>query len=484
MLCPVCRVSMAAEVDEVDFESAPVPQRSLWSLMGQEVADADVGSKRQSPASNTESVDKEAESRPRSLWALMSDPDGVPSEAADAAETSVRGKDAAVAEGAGDDSEDTLEDEYAPPAVGSPPKSDSDDHDSSSESDDSLSDDDEADGWDVDDPVGDLDGLGDLLPQNTDEGSKVLLPPGFRRGQISAGLGAFGVLATGLTLLPAFWMKLPSSIAGLIAITLGYQALGISRRVPRASRPSSAFPMAGMALGAVSIFAGPVFLTQLGESWRRNSESQVIRTRLTEVGTALSGYHDQYEHFPAGGLFVSDEQGIEIGQHGWMTQLLPWIEQSALYSRIDLQKPWDAPENRPPMSVAVSTFLAPGVEYKPTSDGYATTHYAGVGGRVRTRSGLLSIGIFEKNSAIRRTDIADGLANTLVAGEIVTALPAWGAPDNWREAGRGLNRAISGFGNASGTGAHFLMADGSVHFFSNRTSPEALERMSTRDAND
>ena len=40
------------------------------------------------------------------------------------------------------------------------------------------------------------------------------------------------------------------------------------------------------------------------------------------------------------------------------------------------------------------------------------------------------------------------------------------------------------FGNADGTGALFLMADGSVRFFSNKTSRKILEKLSTRDGAD
>ena len=41
-----------------------------------------------------------------------------------------------------------------------------------------------------------------------------------------------------------------------------------------------------------------------------------------------------------------------------------------------------------------------------------------------------------------------------------------------------------GFGNAGGTGAHFLMADGSVKFFPNSTSRDVLIRLSTRNGDD
>jgi len=65
------------------------------------------------------------------------------------------------------------------------------------------------------------------------------------------------------------------------------------------------------------------------------------------------------------------------------------------------------------------------MEHEPTARGLATTHFAGVGGLIQTEQGLLPTGIFNKNSAIRIEDVTDGMSQTLVAGEIARALPAW-----------------------------------------------------------
>ena len=55
-------------------------------------------------------------------------------------------------------------------------------------------------------------------------------------------------------------------------------------------------------------------------------------------------------------------------------------------------------------------------------------------------------GLFSVNSKVRRQDVADGLSNTLAAGEIADQLPAWGDPENWRTVGKGINRDAQGFG--------------------------------------
>jgi hypothetical protein len=89
--------------------------------------------------------------------------------------------------------------------------------------------------------------------------------------------------------------------------------------------------------------------------------------------------------------------------------------------------------------------------------------------------------LFGVNSKVTRKDVTDGQANTLAAGEIADNFPPWGDPENWRPIGKGINRDAQGFGNHDRTGACFLMADGSVRYFSNKTSTRVMTALSTRD---
>jgi hypothetical protein len=170
--------------------------------------------------------------------------------------------------------------------------------------------------------------------------------------------------------------------------------------------------------------------------------------------------------------------------HGWMTDLLPHLGYEQLSAQIDRGRPWSDPANGPAMQTRVEPFLTPDTPYEPTATGHAPTHFAGVGGRVETDFGTGDLGIFGRNSQVTRDDVIDGLSQTMVAGEIAQSIPAWGEPDNWRSIGQGLNQSPHGFGNAADTGAHFLMADGSVRFLSNRTSLRTLQRLATRNGSE
>lgn len=464
-----------------------------------ETSDDDPSNAATEDASKTEaSPDDTDESRGRGLWAMM----GVGAKADE--ESSAESADEPVAEssdeqpGASADGEENFDTAVPSDAndnadvqddarVGDEPDievepdiEDEADEGDLEDRDWSLADEDEEDGWDVEDPQADLDDLDSLLPPpvpTPDEGP----PPGRRKGIAALVAGSTALLFAGLTILPWFWVKFPSTVAGVIALVFGYQAMGEGRRVRGCKAPVTA-PL-GMALGLAGMFAGPAFLNELGNDMRERASAEAVRANLVRIGEALSRYHAEHGRFPAGGEW-EDIDGVEIGMHGWMTSLLPYLEQNEIVSAIDRTKPWNDPVNLPAMSQPVPHFLVPDIEHAPNSQGYATAHYSGVGGEIMTDEGRYVLGIFGRDVRISRFDVTDGLSQTMVVGEINRNFPAWGSTGNWRQTGRGLNQDPAGFGNADGTGAHFLMADGSVRFLPNRTSPEVLDRLSTRDADD
>ncbi|MBL6705741.1 MAG: DUF1559 domain-containing protein, partial [Planctomycetaceae bacterium] len=211
---------------------------------------------------------------------------------------------------------------------------------------------------------------------------------------------------------------------------------------------------------------------------------EVIESNLGNISKALNEYAIEKGSFPAGGTFTVNDEGLEVGMHGWMTSLLPYLGYTEIYASIELSKPWNDDANSAAMSRPIPTFLIPSVPHEPTGRGLATAHYSGIGGLIQTEQGLLPTGIFDKNAPVRIEEVSDGMSQTLIAGEIARALPAWGDPENWRTVEGPLNKRLSSFGNAAGTGAHFLLGDGSVRFFSNKTSPDVLQKLATRNAGD
>lgn len=184
---------------------------------------------------------------------------------------------------------------------------------------------------------------------------------------------------------------------------------------------------------------------------------------IRSLARALQEYHDHYQTFPAGGTF--DNQGRAL--HGWMTAILPYLEQKPLYQTIDLAKPWDHPDNRQPFQTVVAGFLSPNGVGKQDDRGYALAHYAANG---RVLGG---------DMPLRLDMITDGAANTLLLGEAAGNFKPWGSPTNWRDPALGLNRTPDGFGTPGRPGTIFAFADGSARVLSNATDPEVLRALST-----
>jgi hypothetical protein len=202
-------------------------------------------------------------------------------------------------------------------------------------------------------------------------------------------------------------------------------------------------------------------------SWsgfRWNIES---RTDLRQIGIALQGYHEEHAHLPAGGTF--DRLGRPL--FSWQTALLPFMDQAALFQRINLEVPWDARENIDALSTIVPAYSNERAESEQGFDpsGRAVSHYA-------ANQRVLNSGTGLPLSAFK-----DGKSVTFVAGEVNANFKPWGHPMNCRDAGLGLNRSPDGFGGPWGGGASLLLADGSVRMVSDGIDQKVLNALATPD---
>lgn len=196
--------------------------------------------------------------------------------------------------------------------------------------------------------------------------------------------------------------------------------------------------------------------------WARAAQRAQSTNNLKQIGLGLWNYHESFGIFPPGGTFDAFGQPL----HGWQTAILPFYECSPLYAGINFQIPWDDASNATSFRTRVSVYLNPAYptpEATPQSD-YAISHYAG-NSRVLGSQGLAAI--------------EDGLAQTIMAGEIAHGFMPWGYPANWRDPARGINRSSDGFGGPYPGGANVLFADGSVRFLKNTIDPRVLKALST-----
>ncbi len=247
-----------------------------------------------------------------------------------------------------------------------------------------------------------------------------------------------------------------------------------------------------------------------------------MKTRCTNnlrhIGLALQQYHDAQGSFPPG---MSYRDGTDPYPFmSWNTRLLPFLEQQALWEQAQKAYALDRSfYDNPPhtnRTVVVSLFCCPAdprtLSVEQLADGQRVTFtdYLGVEGSNQNRQD----GVLFLDSIIRLTDISDGTSNTLCVGE---RPPSADGILGWWYAGEGQSKDGSAdmvlgvrelnmgtfapncplgpysfgpgrpknqcdafhFWSLHLGGAHFLLADGSVHFLNYAANP-ILPALATR----
>lgn len=264
-------------------------------------------------------------------------------------------------------------------------------------------------------------------------------------------------------------------------------------------------------LGALLSLAVPA-VVRVRESASRTR----CANNLRQIGLALHAYHDAHGQLPPGTSFRDGKDPLPF--MSWLTRLLPFVEQDALWQQALAAYGLDKDFRDDPPHVGFGTFLPLYLcPSDPSSAGSrwvsglrpAFTNYLGNEG---TNSSRLD-GVLFLDSRTRLTDVTDGTSNTLLAGE---RPPSPDGMFGWWYAGLGqgldgsaehvlgarernfyYSGCLSGpyeygpgrLGNLcdtfhfwsvhAGRGANFLFCDGSVHFIPYAAAP-VLPALATR----
>jgi hypothetical protein len=207
----------------------------------------------------------------------------------------------------------------------------------------------------------------------------------------------------------------------------------------------------GAFIGITVVLIG-LFLPKMTRG-REAARRTQCKNNLKTIALALHNYHDVYEAFPP--AYTVDENGQRL--HSWRTLILPWLEHSDRYQKIDLSKPWNHPSNAEAFKTTPQTFHCPSSELP---QGF-TTYLAVVGENACFHS--------TKPRAI--SEITDGTSNTLMVIEVpVKQAVHWMSPHDADEQ-MVLNispaKELAHIG-----GVQAALADGSAHFLSVDMAPE------------
>ena len=240
---------------------------------------------------------------------------------------------------------------------------------------------------------------------------------------------------------------------------------------------------------------------------RRAAARSQCANNLEQIALGLNDYaaaHPLYREgagtepaFPAGTVAnpgLSPERRLS-----WLVEVLPFVEQKALFERIDRKAAWDAEANAPATRQPMTRFHCPdwGREYDPAAtDLTAYVGPAGLGPDAPLLpAGDPRAGIFGYDRRTALADITDGAANTLLILETARDNGPWaqGGPGTVRgldtadQPYLGRGRPFGGthfsentlFSRGGAIGCHVALADGSVRFVNNSMSPSVLEALLT-----
>ncbi|QDT98074.1 DUF1559 family PulG-like putative transporter [Gimesia aquarii] len=216
----------------------------------------------------------------------------------------------------------------------------------------------------------------------------------------------------------------------------------------------------------------PIYISYLDKEKirRRSASSPEWRSfhNLKNIGRAVVNYSSGAQsNLPVGAS--TNQAGYPL--HGWMTTILPFIDEVELSKQIHYDKSWNDPDNQNVFRTNILVFINPVVgDIKTDAKEYALTHYT-------ANSRLMGI---NKSYSLDEISAADGMTATIMLGEINSNFPAWGSTSNFRDPAKGLKGGPDQFGSPF-KAVNVIFADGSGKSLSKDIDPQILKSISTPD---
>jgi type II secretory pathway pseudopilin PulG len=182
---------------------------------------------------------------------------------------------------------------------------------------------------------------------------------------------------------------------------------------------------------------------------------------MKQIELALHNYESAYKKLPP--AYTVDQDGNRL--HSWRTLILPYLEQSALYQQIDLNRSWDHPDNAVFNNMSIPVYESP-IAQLPSG---MTPYLAIVDDRA----------MFTGPDGVKFESVSDGISNTVMTFETNQEHAVhWMEPTDSDI--QSFIDAVQASGMRNIRGTNLGLGDGSVRFQSGSTPRESLESMATR----
>jgi hypothetical protein len=183
------------------------------------------------------------------------------------------------------------------------------------------------------------------------------------------------------------------------------------------------------------------------------------KKNLITLATAMHDYHRKHGHFPPAVVLGPDGKT----PHSWRVELLPYLDQKALYEQYRMGEPWDSKDNIKVLSQMPPVFHSPYDDPNSCNSGYFALVGTGT--------------VFEGAKGIANAEITGGTNNTLLLAECRRQI-LWTKPEDISFDPYEALPELGGFLPGSMAG---VMADGSYRLITlDRQAEEELRGLIIR----
>jgi hypothetical protein len=211
--------------------------------------------------------------------------------------------------------------------------------------------------------------------------------------------------------------------------------------------------------GLASIGMGAGMLLPAIAKAREAAQRAASMNDLHQLLISMVVYENVYGRLPARAIFSKEGKPLL----SWRVQILPYIEEDALYKQFHLDEPWDSEHNKPLIAQMPTIFKSPGL---PADEG-KTCYVVPVGKGT----------IFEGTQGLKLRQITDGVSKTIAIVEVAAEKAVtWTKPDDMVY---NPEKPLAGFGPISDRGFNAGFADGAVRSIMPNINLEVLKALFT-----